>query len=77
VGEVLDSSAGDITSSVGVIEGAPRSKLPTGSAVDAEELCEVESPPSLPIGLGQTAIKAIRMTLIKKKKRRRRVISTR
>ena len=73
---MLDSSAGDITSSVGVIEGAPRSKLPTGSAVDAEELCVVESPSSLPIGLGQTAIKAIRMTLIIKK-RRRRVISTR
>lgn len=71
-----DFSSGDITSSVGVIEGAPRSKLPMGSAADAEDLCVVESPSSLPIGLGQTAIKAIHMTLVIKKKGGR-VISTR
>jgi len=76
VGEVPDSSSGDITSSVGVIEGAPKSKLPTGSAVDAEDLCVVESPSSLPIGLGQTAIKMIHMTLVIKKEGGR-VISTR
>ena len=73
---MLDSSAGDITSSVGVIEGAPRSKLPMGSAADAEDLCVVESPSSLPIGLGQTAIETIHMTLVIKKKGGR-VISTR
>jgi len=76
VGEVPDSSSGDITSSVGVIEGAPRSKLPMGSAADAEDLGVVESPSSLPIGLGQTAIKTIHVTLVIKKEGGR-VISTR
>lgn len=42
--EVPDSSSGDVTFSV---EGVTRSKVPTGSAADAEELCEVESPSSL------------------------------
>jgi len=31
----------------------PRSKLPGGLAIDAEELSEVESSSSLPINLGQ------------------------
>jgi hypothetical protein len=70
VGEVPDSSSGDITSSVGVIEGAPRSKLPTGSVVDAEELCEVESPSSLPIDLGQNSHKSDSHDIGHKKRRK-------
>ena len=47
--EVPDSSAGNSTCFVSM----PRSKLPGGLAIDAEELSEVESSSSLPINLGQ------------------------